>query len=222
MNNVSLIKVMQAIDPLFPIGAFTLSNGMETYVQRGIVSDRESLLRFLKAYVYTLPTGDLGFAAKAAKGEDYALLDELFSASKSPLELRSGSEKLCRRFIKSEALLNSCPLLEEYSERIAAGVLAGSHPVAMGLFIRDIGANLTESLEMYCYSLLSASVNHAVKLVPLRQSDGQSALSEMIDGIPETVQKALNVSLYDLGIGGSGFDLRSMEHEALPARLYIS
>lgn len=221
-DKMPFLRLMQALDPLFPIGAFTLSNGLETYVQKDIVKDKKSLSEYLRAYLHTLPTGDAGFAAQAALGDDPAYLDELFAAARSPYELRNGSRNLCRRFIKTEAEMGGCPLLEKYGREIAAGTLNGCHPVAVGLFIRDIGADVHNSVSMYCYSLLSAAVNHAAKLVPLSQLDGQAALAEIIEHIPEAARLAMNVDADELGIGGAGFDLRSMEHEKLYSRIYIS
>ena len=221
-DKIPFLRLMQALDPLFPIGAFTLSNGLETYVQKDIVRDKKSLSEYLRAYLHALPTGDAGFAARAALGDDPAYLDELFAAARSPYELRNGSRNLCRRFIKTEAKMGSCPLLEKYGRDIMTGTPDGCHPVAVGLFIRDIGADVYSSISMYCYSLLSATVNHAAKLIPLSQLDGQAALAEIIEHIPEAAQLAMAVRTDELGIGGPGFDLRSMEHEKLYSRIYIS
>ena len=214
IDKMPFLRLVQALDPLFPIGAFTLSNGMETYVQKNIVKDKNSLSE--------LPTGDAGFAARSALGDDPLLLDELFTAARSPFELRNGSRNLCRRLIKTEAAMGKCPLLEEYGRSIAEGKANGSHPVAVGLFIRDIGADVYDGVAMYCYSLLSSMVNHAAKLVPLSQLDGQAALAKAIEEIPKAAELAMKVETDDLGIGGAGFDLRSMEHEKLYSRIYIS
>lgn len=222
IDKMPFLRLVQALDPLFPIGAFTLSNGMETYVQKNIVKDKNSLSEFLKAYLFTLPTGDAGFAARSALGDDPLLLDELFTAARSPFELRNGSRNLCRRLIKTEAAMGKCPLLEEYGRSIAEGKANGSHAVAVGLFIRDIGADVYDGVAMYCYSLLSSMVNHAAKLVPLSQLDGQAALAKAIEEIPKAAELAMKVETDDLGIGGAGFDLRSMEHEKLYSRIYIS
>lgn len=222
IDKMPFLRLVQALDPLFPIGAFTLSNGMETYVQKNIVKDKNSLSEFLKAYLFTLPTGDAGFAARSALGDDPLLLDELFTAARSPFELRNGSRNLCRRLIKTEAAMGKFPLLEEYGKNIAEGKANGSHPVAVGLFIRDIGADVYDGVAMYCYSLLSSMVNHAAKLVPLSQLDGQAALAKAIEEIPKAAELAMKVETDDLGIGGAGFDLRSMEHEKLYSRIYIS
>lgn len=221
-NKSGMLKLLQATDSLFPIGAFTLSNGMETYTSLGIVNSGKSLSEYLDAYVYLLPYGDLGFAAKAAAGGDITLLDSIFAASRSPYELRCCSSKMCVRFLKTEISLGDYNLLKSYSEKISAGQCTGFFPVAVGLFIREVGADIDAGLEMYGYSLLSSAVNHAVKLVPLSQLDGQKCLSKAAEKIPDAVKKAVNVQIKDLGIGGSGFDLRSMQHEKLYSRIYIS
>lgn len=221
MNN-GYLKLMQALDSLFPIGTFTLSNGMETYVQKNIVTDMQSLSEFLNSYIYVLPFNDLGFAAKSAQNVDFILLDELCTTSKSPMEIREGSRKLCARFLKLENSMEDYPLLNSYAEAIAKNKCTGHHSIAIGLFISDIKMELNQGLEMYCYSILSAMVNHAVKLVPMRQLDGQKCLCNAIKNIPFAVKKALKTDIQDLGIGGMGFDLRSMQHEKLYSRLYIS
>lgn len=217
-----LLKLLQATDSLFPIGAYTLSCGMETYTSLGIVRDTQSLSEFLNSYICLLPYNDAGFAAKAAMGEDFTMLDGLCAASRSPYELRNGSSKLCTRFLKAEGILGSYKLLDDYSENIKAKKCIGCFPVAMGLFIREIDADVKTGLQMYMYSLLSSTVNHAVKLVPLRQLDGQKCLAEVNEKIPAAADKAVNIRLCELGIGGGGFDLRSMQHEKLYSRVYIS
>lgn len=75
---------------------------------------------------------------------------------------------------------------------------------------------------MYAYSILSSLVNHAVKLVPLRQLDGQICLADAMKKIPSAAQAAMHINEDELGISGCGFDLRSMQHERLYSRIYIS
>lgn len=220
--NKGYLKLMQSIDSLFPIGAFTLSNGMETYVQKNLVYDKNTLSEFLDSYMYILPYNDLGFSAKSAMGDDFVMLDSLCSISKVPSEIRNGSEKLCARFLKLENSMGDYPKLQKYTESVKNNQCVGHHSIATGLFIIDTETDLIQGLEMYCYSILSAVVNHAVKLVPLRQLDGQQCLNKAVEKIPQTVQKAIDTDISDLGISGAGFDLRSMQHEKLYSRLYIS
>jgi urease accessory protein len=218
----SRIALLQAFDPLFPTGAYTMSGGMETYTQKGLVEDKADLVSYLKAQAYILPYGDLGVCAKTAEGEDFIVMDSLCAAMKQPFEIRTGSEKLCVRFLKAQEALCDYPSLVAYRQAIRQEKCRGHYPVAVGLFIRDLSANLDEALELYCYSLLSQTVNHAVKLIPLGQSDGQAALFEALRLIPSAVQKARTAAVDELGVSGCGFDLRAMQHETLYGRLYIN
>jgi urease accessory protein len=154
---------------------------------------------------------------------------------KQPSEIRKGSERLCARFLKVQANLANYHGLSAYRDAISKKRCDGHYSVAVGLFIRDLDMPsvsmgipsatlgiLGAALEFYCYGILSAFVNHAVKLVPLGQLDGQSALFESMRGIPAAARKALAVSIDDLGVSGCGFDLRAMQHETLAGRLYSS
>jgi len=218
----SRIALLQAFDPLFPTGAYTMSGGMETYTQKELVRDKPSLVSYLKAQLYILPYGDLGVCAKTAQGEDFILMDGLCAAMKQPFEIRTGSEKLCVRFLKAQDGLRDYPSLAAYRQAIRQEKCRGHYPVAVGLFIRDLNASLQEALELYCYSLMSQTVNHAVKLIPLGQTEGQSALFETLRLIPRAAQKAMAADIDELGVSGCGFDLRSMQHETLYGRLYIN
>ncbi|MCP1102257.1 urease accessory protein UreF [Aequitasia blattaphilus] len=222
MNNQNILKLVQTLDPLFPIGGYTLSNGMETYVQKGIVYDYKTLAAYLDSYLYMLSFNDLAFAAKAYEVEDIAKLDLLCSSLKAPIEIRQGSIKQCSRFLKLHTKMNSYPRLIQYQNQIKNGECEGHYGISMGLFIKELNINLQEALELYCYSLISTAVNHAVKMVPLRQLDGQIAIYELMEHIPKAVTTAINTKMMDLGASGCGFDIRSMQHETLYTRLYIS
>lgn len=218
----NFLPLLQSFDTLFPIGAYTLSNGMETYVQKDIVYNKESLAKFLAAYLKILPYNDLGIAAHAANGGDAGELDKLCTAMKSPAEVRSGSERLCARFLKAQASLSPYKNLDIYWDMIRAGDCRGHYSVAVGLYIRDLGTDIYSALNIYGYNLLSAPVNHATKLVPLRQLEGQSVLFTALQQIPAIVKKAMEVKIEELGATGAGFDIRAMQHESLYMRLYSS
>ncbi len=86
----------------FPVGAFTLSNGLETYVQHDIITSPKGLEEYLHSYISVLPYNELGAAAATYNADEKELcrLDEIYSAAKTPFEIRSGSEKVTRRFFK--------------------------------------------------------------------------------------------------------------------------
>ena len=42
-DTAGLMHILQICDSLFPVGAFTLSNGLETYVQHDIITSPKEL-----------------------------------------------------------------------------------------------------------------------------------------------------------------------------------
>lgn len=218
-----LLHVLQICDSLFPVGAFTLSNGLETYVQKDIITSPDGLAEYLHSYISILPWNELGAAALAYSCDEAALcrLDEIYSAAKAPFEVRSGSEKVTRRFFKI-CEPPSGSLSHRYRELIESGVCKGHQCIAYGLYMRACGIDLSEGLAVYAYSICSAIVTNCVKLVPLSQLAGQKILAQSFEDISLAAQKALETELEDIGISGAGFDLRAMQHEHLYSRQYMS
>ena len=46
-NMIGFMKIMQSVDAFFPIGAFTLSNGLESYVLEDWIRTPEDLKHWL-------------------------------------------------------------------------------------------------------------------------------------------------------------------------------
>lgn len=225
MDDVKILQMLQVCDSLFPIGAFTLSNGMEALVQNNLLQTADCLETYVRNYLKILPYNELGAASlafRAGTQEDLIRLDELLSAARGPYELRMGSRKLCRRFLKMQEKLQPAASVSRYAELIQEYDLTGSYGMAMGLYIKDHAIDLEQGLLMYTYSLISAVVVNAVKLIPLSQMDGQNILHRMFPDIEEAAAKAQNCTEEEVGIGGPEFDISSMEHEILYSRMYIS
>ena len=211
-DTAGLMHILQICDSLFPVGAFTLSNGLETYVQHDIITSPKGLEEYLHSYISVLPYNELGAAAAAYNADEKELcrLDEIYSAVKTPFEIRSGSEKVTRRFFKicNNGRESFTGLYKSLTEQ---GICKG-----------DNGIELSEGLAVYGYSICSAIVTNCVKLVPLSQLAGQKILGESFELISSASEKALFTDINDIGISGAGFDLRAMQHERLYSRQYMS
>lgn len=226
MNELKRLYMLQICDSLFPIGAFTLSNGLETYVQRGVVHSPETLAAYLADYLALAPYQELGVAALtmqyASEPENWQRLDRLYTACRAPMEVRQGSAKLCMRLIKAAEQIAPVESLQEYRACIADGTCTGQHPIAVGLFAAAHEVEMQEALSIYGYSLLSGLTTHAAKCVPLRQLEAQRVLRESFQRLLDAVQTALSVTEDEIGIGGPAFDIFAMQHETLYSRLYMS
>lgn len=225
MTDLKLLNLLQVCDSLFPIGTFTLSNGLETLVQNETIRDSFSMKKYCLDYLSVLPYGELGAAALAYQTEsetDLLYLDQLMAAGRGPEELRTGSRKLCIRFLKAEEKIKPGTKLLYYNEMIQKKQAYGSHGIVFGLFAKEQGIDLQTALTVFGYSLMSAMITNSVKLIPLSQLDGQKILNELFSYIGNAVKTAGSISIEDIGISGAGLELSSMEHETLYSRMYIS
>lgn len=221
-----MLQMMQVCDSLFPIGAFTMSNGLETFVLKGKLHTEAQLKSYIDSYFSILPYNDLGTMMLAyTHSEDTAYLKELDTYSfclKIPREVRQGSQKLCSRFLKICKDFENLYRLEEYQKWIQEKQCYGSHALAMGLYAKEVGAEIEQAAAVYVYSLLSAMVTNAVKTIPLSQMTGQQILHQKLADIHTCIRQAKEVKMSDLGIGGTEFDIEAMNHETLYSRMYMS
>ena len=223
MNN--LLKILQICDSLFPVGAFTLSNGLETYVQNGLITTAEGLGEYVDSYIKILPFNELGsaFLAYSCKSEEEIIyLDEIYTAVKVPEEIRKGSQKTAKAFFRISENFGDTDRLKKYGILVSDEKCFGHQSIAFGLYFSDCKVEISDALEIYAYSIISQIVTNCVKLVPLSQIAGQKILNENLKKIPFAVEKSLETKIEDLGIGGAGFDIRGMEHEKLYSRQFMS
>lgn len=222
--------LLQVNDALFPIGGYSHSYGLETYIQKGIVHDEDSAEEFIhRRLEYNFLYNE--FLA-ARLGWEYAVsgdltaisrLEEIMEAGKIPRETREASRKLGSRFIKTLSALEiprENRVFEEYRE--ARKGKSVHHAVAYGVFCGAAGITREEALEHFLYAQTSAMVTNCVKTIPLSQSSGQKLLSGCYPLLQKLTREVKELGEEWFGLSGPGFDLRCMQHEGLYSRIYMS
>lgn len=222
--------LLQINDAAFPIGSYTHSYGLETYIQKNLVKNSNDVYEYIKSnaktnFLYT----ELLAAYKAYEfAEENNLskileLEEIIDASKLPKEIRIASEKLGSRFIKTVSSLDvkyESNIFNEYIKKENEGTRI--HSSAYGVFCFSVGIDKVKAMEGYLYAYVSASIINAVKLIPLSQNEGQKILYNCYKFFDEIIDMLPNLNIKDLCLSTPGFDIRCMQHEALYSRLYMS
>ncbi|HEX9061546.1 MAG TPA: urease accessory UreF family protein, partial [Clostridia bacterium] len=150
-------------------------------------------------------------------------LDTLLSASKSAMEIRKAGVKLGARFSKIlDTVLTGRRMYDLFIEAARAGKCGGNYSVMFGLAAKLFEIGKSEVLYAFTYSTASSIINNCAKLVPISQRDGQKILFSIHKVLKNAVLKVQTLDESDVGICCFGFDLRSMQHERLYTRLYIS
>lgn len=226
-----LFYLLQVNDALFPIGGYSHSQGLETYIQKGIVHDENSAAEYIRnklrwgiAYTDLLA---VRLAYERAQSEDLnGLLDleSLLEASRLPMEQRDASRKMGSRFVKTIAKLNLAKLQEGiYADYLKARQGAGvSHCCIYGVFCAALALDIESTLSHYLYAQTSAMVTNCVKSVPLSQTSGQKLLHDCYDTFQEILEQIYTWTEEELCLSAPGFDIRGIQHERLYSRIYMS
>lgn len=228
--NKTQFYLLQVNDALFPIGGYSHSMGLETYIQKDIVHDEataaqyiENKLRWNLAYTDVLAVRlSYEYAAKHDI-EGLMRLETLFAASRLPMEQREASRKMGSRFAKTIAKLHLPEILPIFSEYLAARKgKAMTHCCIYGVFCAALQLEELEILAHYLYAQTSVMITNCVKTIPLSQSAGQHLLSSCYDTLENILADVMQWTEEDLCLSAPGFDLRGIQHEKLYSRLYMS
>ncbi|MCD7981345.1 MAG: urease accessory protein UreF [Clostridiales bacterium] len=222
--------LLQINDALFPIGAYSHSYGLETYIQKNLVvteaDARDFLYRRLRyGFCYNeFLAGRLAFEY-AARGDRKALdrLEELLEAARIPRETREAGHKLGSRFVKTvgnmEIDFDSDIFARYCADRKGKWV---SHSVVYGVFCAAAGIRKEDAMEHFLYAQASSMVTNCVKTIPLSQTGGQKLLCRCQEVFRKILECLDGLTEEDLCLSAPGFDIRCMQHEGLYSRIYMS
>ena len=226
----NLFLLFQINDSLFPIGAYSHSYGLETYIQKKLVNNVDTAFEYLKCnlksnFLYSeLLAINLAYEYSSNGNLNKLLrLDNILNASKSPKEIRLASQKLGSRLIKT--LMSSDIAYEnnnfiDYVNKSKDNF--PTHTVAYGVFCQSVGIEKERAIDGFLYSYTSSTITNCVKSIPLSQTQGQQLLYKSYDIFEEVIDKLDKLTIDDLCISTPGFDVRCMQHETLYSRLYMS
>jgi urease accessory protein len=224
-----LIPLLQLSDPALPIGGFSHSAGLETYVQYGIVSNKETAKEFitqqLSQNIFYTDAAFVSSAHDAAEKKDLQSLlqlNEECTAIKLPKEMRQASQKMGVRLSKLFSSLCSNGFANEFINALNENNDSVHYPVAFGLYACSLGISKIEMLTGFYYNAAAGMVTNSVKLIPLGQKDGQEILFSLHSLIDDLAKKSLLPNKELIGVCCTGFDIRCMQHERLYSRLYMS
>lgn len=228
MNN-GLLSLLQISDPTLPIGGYAHSFGLETYVQAGVVHD----VRTAESFIIEMLTRNLQYtdaafvslaynAATQNEWEAIMQLDQQCNAVKLPREIREASSKLGMRLMKIFEPVSDNKLVRKYKAATHSQLAAGHYCISFGLCAYELKISKEDTLTGFYYNAAAGFVTNCVKLIPLGQQDGQKILFSLHTLITQLVEHTMEPDEELTGLCCAGFDIRSMQHEQLYSRLYMS
>ncbi len=229
LTDFALLQLFQIHDSAFPIGSYTQSYGMETYIQENRIKTKEELVDFCNSYLFhNLVRSDAIIIQEAYNAtvegdvDKLLYLEQLCGAMKLAKESREASVNLGRQFIRTVSPLSSDEFLANWKEKIDAKLIKGHYAVLYGIYSATSGASVHQAVMMYLYSSVNGLIQNAVRAVPFGQNTGVQAMNELIKPVTKASELVASLTIDDISNNALGIELASMQHEYLYSRLFIS
>jgi urease accessory protein len=218
-DTAALIRLMSWLSPVFPIGGFAYSAGLENAIAGHTVTDDLSLEAWL---VSQLTCGsawnDCVFLAEAhrrASGGEHAFDDLVALALALQPAAERHHETIDQGTSFRAAAIHWVDLDNILPEKTPLSICIGSAAGMDGIERRD-------GLAAYLHAFVTNQLQAAIRLSIIGQSAAASILAQLEDMVAETAQKAAASTLDDLGTSAFMADIAAMNHESLQPRLFKS
>ncbi|HEY0855894.1 MAG TPA: urease accessory protein UreF [Albitalea sp.] len=222
----SLLQLMWLASPALPVGGFSYSEGLESAVDAGLVSDEASAARWLVDQLHlVLARSEIAVVGKAFgawQRDDRAALGSLndwVTQTRESSESRQQTQQMGRSLVE---WLKNRGTTDPRVATLGALAPAPTWPVAFALAAAQTGAPLREALLSYVFGWAENMVQAALKAVPLGQSAGQRILARLSDAIPGAVQHAMQLTHSQRQAFAPMLAILSAQHESQYSRLFRS
>ena len=224
LMNQSLLHLLQLASPSLPVGAYSYSEGLETLVNAGTLTDATTLGDWL---TQELRCGSIRLEVAAIAHVHQALIDQdvdaiarwnrWLSAIRDAEELREQSWQMGQALVRLMSQLE--PELVEVFEQVGVPCNVA---IAFGVAASHWQIDREATLLGYLHSWVGNLVNAGIKLIPLGQTAGQALLLTLYPTLQQTVHESTTISEDELSSCSWGVAIASMQHETLYSRLFRS
>lgn len=220
-ENAKLLNLIRTSDSFFPMGSFTMSQGMEQVINENLLP-KEKVTKIIHIYLEKVwKTFDLGIfykAQEAIEKKDIELLkkiDEICYCSKITEENRSAIVKMGRGMMNATEF-DEGSMGKAYKELIKSDSAYGTYPVVLALTSFQFGFKDLGALSLLYVNLMEVTAS-LVRMGIIDYLEAQKILSNAFLSVEVKPLKLTDLhQSFPLG------DIASMRHELNPSRMFMS
>jgi urease accessory protein len=222
---LALYRILAWMSPLFPVGAFSFSHGLEAAAEAGALHNRASLQDWIAAIVARgagrIDADILREAYHAARAGDASALR---SANKRGVAFRGTAETRLETMAQGRAFLETCAVAwpDRLLSSFAEDAVAVCYPASVGAAMARAKVPLEWALTGYLQSMAANLISAGLRLGIIGQTDGQRIMAALEPMIGVAVAGALTRAADAFGSATFAVELASMAHETQYTRLFRS
>lgn len=215
----ALARLMTWLSPAFPVGAFAYSQGLETVIAAGRISNAESLGAWIASGLdHGGARTDAIIAACAHRAaKDTGTLAQITALS---LALVSAKERYDELVDTGQAFIEAAKAWENVSLETLPATCP--YPVAVGGVVAAHGIARIDMLTAFLTAQVQSQISVGLRLIPIGQSKGLRLQAELEPKVVSLAQWAQSATLADIGVMSHGADIAMMAHQNLHSRIFKS
>jgi urease accessory protein len=220
--------MLQFGDSTFPIGSFSFSCGLESAIQKGVVSDAPTLRAFALTAVEQTARGDgiaLIAAHRAAMAGDVDALiriDKQVEARKLSEEMRTMTVRMGKKFLEMSALTIGAPLLLKWRDCIESSVTPGCYPVTLAVNFAGQDMSSLGAFVVHQYGVAATILGAGLRLMRISHIDTQNILYELNGRTASAYEDAAAACLSDMSGYAPLTDILAAVHTKSHVRLFMN
>jgi len=225
MDNLALLHLLNLVSPALPIGSYSYSQGLESAIEKGWVSNEAELEDWLDGILeHSLCRLDIPSLLQCHQAwsdgdrQKFALWNQRILASRESRELLLEDTQTAAALIK--LLRQIYPADSNTGQDFPGGKISLPAAFAVAGHLWQIPA--AETALALLWSWAENQVAAGIKLIPIGQTSGQRVLHHLKQRIPCCFEAALTLPLQQIGSGLPGLALASAAHETQYCRLFRS
>jgi urease accessory protein len=223
-----LARMLQFGDSMFPIGGFSFSGGLESAIQKRVVTDVASLGQFTRTAMEQAARGDgiaVVCAHRAAMAGDLAELlriDSRVHARKLSGETRTMSTRMGRKFTELGAHVTGAATMQDWRAQVLSGATPGCYPVALAIHFAAMGLSARDVFVVHQYGVVATILGAALRLMRISHVDTQRLLFELNADVDAPYATAAAASLDDMAGFAPLADILAAVHVKAHVRLFMN
>jgi urease accessory protein len=223
-----LLHALQFGDSMFPVGAFSFSNGLESAIQEQVVRDPQTLAEFVRTATRQAATCDgiaLIEAHRGARCRDsyrVRVADRAVYAHKMNEEMRTMTVRMGRKLAQGATRIASGPTIGGWLREITEETTPGTYPVGLGVLFAELGVAEPHAFAVHQHGVTLMMLGAALRLMPLHHLDSQAILYAVDGAVAGDYRYASGLTLADMSAFTPQLDVLAAGHVNAHVRMFMN